>query len=69
MAFKEYLAELHKNLKSGHATERTYYPALKRLLEALNPSLDVFTEAGHIEVGHPDFEIRRKISIQTTLVR
>ena len=36
MPFKEYEAELQRNLKSGHATEPTYYPALKSLLESLD---------------------------------
>ncbi len=26
----------------------------------VNPEVDVFTEGGHIEVGNPDFEVRRK---------
>ncbi len=59
MPFKAYLKEVHKNLKGRH-TERTFYPALKTLLEALNPEVDVFTEGGHIDVGNPDFEVRRK---------
>src|SRR3990172_5788965 len=60
MPFKQYVAELQRNFKGRH-TERTFYPALQRLLEELNPSVDVVTEAGHVtEVGNPDFEIRNK---------
>lgn len=60
MPFRQYVAELQRNLKGRH-TERTFYPALQRLLEELNPSVDVVTEAGHVtEVGNPDFEIRNK---------
>ncbi len=59
MPFKAYYKEIQKNLRTG-STERSYYSALKLLLEALNPKLDVFTEHGHIEVGHPDFEVRLK---------
>ena len=58
MPFKPYLAELQKDLK-GRATERTYYPALKTLLEAPDPGVEVFIEAGHVTaVGNLDFERR-----------
>lgn len=60
MPFKQYLAELQKNLKSGQATEASYYSALKSLLEALDPGLQVIIEPKHIEVGHPDFRIARQ---------
>lgn len=60
MPFKQYLAELRHNLASGLATEPTYYPALKRLLEDLDSKIDVFTDPKHIDVGHPDFTVRRK---------
>ncbi|HXE76412.1 MAG TPA: type ISP restriction/modification enzyme [Candidatus Xenobia bacterium] len=61
MPFADYLKELQKNLK-GRATERTYYPALKSLLEALDPGVEVFIEAGHVTaVGNLDFEVRRKM--------
>src|SRR3989338_1599842 len=60
MAFREYLQALQRNLQGRH-TERTFYPALERLLEELNPHIDAVTEGGHItEVGNPDFEIRHK---------
>lgn len=61
MPFADYLKELQRNLK-GRATERTYYPALKSLLEALEPGVEVFIEAGHVTaVGNLDFEVRRKM--------
>jgi len=61
MPFRDYLRELQRNLK-GRATERTHYPALKSLLEALDPKIEVFIEAGHVTaVGNLDFEVRRKM--------
>jgi len=60
MPFKSYVAELQKNLKSGQATEASHYAALKSLLEALDPGLQVIIEPKHIEVGHPDFLVERK---------
>ncbi len=59
MPFKAYLAELQSTLKSGQATEPSYYPALKALLEALDPKVQVLTEPRHIDVGHPDFRVQR----------
>ena len=63
MPFKEYEAELQRNLKSGHATEPTYYPALKSLLENLDSSISVLQNPSKIECGLPDFRISRKRSI------
>ena len=39
MPFRAYLAELQNNLRSGQATEPSYYPALKSLVKALDPSV------------------------------
>lgn len=64
MAFKEYEAELQRNLKSGHATEPTYYPALKSLLESLDPSISVLQNPKKTEHGSPDFRLTRKRTIE-----
>lgn len=64
MPFKEYEAELQRNLKSGHATEPSYYPALKSLLENIDSSISVLQNPSKIECGLPDFRISRKRSIE-----
>lgn len=60
MAFKAYLGELQKYLKSGQATEPTYYPSLERLLEALDSKVEVICQPKHIEAGNPDFRVQRR---------
>ena len=55
-----YLAELRRNLASGIAREQTHRHALQDLLEVLDPTIDAFNDPKHIEVGAPDFTIRRK---------
>lgn len=56
----QYLSEIQHNLSSGIAREQTYRPALKDLIESLDSSIDAFNDPKHIEVGAPDFTIRRK---------
>jgi hypothetical protein len=55
-----YLNEIQHNLSSGIAREQTHRPALKDLIESLDSSIDAFNDPKHIEVGAPDFTIRRK---------
>lgn len=64
MPFKEYEAELQRNLKSGHATEPTYYPALKSLLESFDSSISVLQNPKKTEHGSPDFRLTRKRTIE-----
>lgn len=64
MPFKEYEAELQRNLKSGRATEPTYYPALKSLLESLDSSISVLQNPKKTEHGSPDFRLTRKRTIE-----
>jgi hypothetical protein len=56
----QYLSEIQHNLSSGIAREQTHRPALKSLIESLDSSIDAFNDPKHIEVGAPDFTIRRK---------
>ncbi len=46
----------------GGATERSYYPALKRFLEDLVPGITATPETKRIECGVPDFRISRASS-------
>ena len=64
MPFKEYAAELQRNLKSGQATEPSYYPALKSLIESLDSSVSVLQNPAKTECGLPDFRLSRKRTIE-----
>ena len=63
MPFKEYAAELQRNLRTGHATEPSYYPALKSLLESLDSSVAALQNPKKTEHGSPDFRVVRKETI------
>jgi len=56
---KSYLAEIEKELKTGRATEHTYRPALKRLIESLDGRISATNEPKRVECGAPDFALRR----------
>jgi len=56
---KSYLAEIEKELKTGKATEHTYRPALKRLIESLDGRISATNEPKRVECGAPDFALRR----------
>ena len=60
LPIQSYLHEIQTNLSSGIAREQTHRPALKTLLESLDKSILAFNDPKHIEVGAPDFTIRRK---------
>ena len=56
--FKIYLQSLEKELSAGDPTEHTHRPALKALLESLDPNILATNEPQHITVvGAPDFRI------------
>jgi len=58
-AFAEYLASIKKELDCGVATEHTYRPALKTLLEAYGQGIAATNEPKRISCGAPDFNITR----------
>jgi len=59
-AFTEYLASINKELGGGAATENTYRPALKALLEAFAEGITATNEPRRMLCGAPDFNITRK---------
>jgi hypothetical protein len=63
MSFKTYINELQKTLKSGQATEPSYYPSLKSLLENLSPGVSVLVNPKKTQHGSPDFNLKRKGSV------
>lgn len=58
--FKHYLALVGDVHKAGNATEHTYRPALKDLLEACQPGVTATNEPKRIKCGAPDYIITRK---------
>lgn len=55
MTFETYIKELQGNLSRGNATEHTHRPALKILLESLQPGLVATNEPRRIKAGAPDY--------------
>lgn len=61
-AIKLYLAAIEQALKAGNATEHTYRPALKTLLEAIGASdVRATNEPKQIECGAPDYIVTRGV--------
>lgn len=56
-AFPTYIRTIEKELALGNATEHTYRPALKVLLESLGDGIVATNEPRRIECGAPDFVI------------
>ena len=50
-----YVQAIEAEWKTGQATEHTYRPMLKRLVEDLLPRVLVINEPKHIECGAPDY--------------
>lgn len=62
--FKEYLVSIEQSLRAGNATEHTYRPALKTLIESVaaeitGDSVHAINEPKRVECGAPDFIIAR----------
>jgi hypothetical protein len=56
----DYLIAVKKELAGGDATENTYRPALKNLLEASGKNISATNEPRHIPlIGAPDFKVSR----------
>ena len=58
--FEAYLEKIEADLKGGRATEHTYRPALKMLLESLADDIDAANDPKHIACGAPDFIVERR---------
>ena len=54
-ALAAYFAEINGQYRTGNATEHSYRPALKTLLEALLPGVTVINEPKQIDCGAPDY--------------
>ncbi len=60
MAFDVYLKDVQRELDTGDAREHAYRPALKTLLESLEPGLQATNEPRRSKVGAPDYIVARK---------
>ena len=58
-ALREYARQIERAVVRGDATERTHYPTLKALLEAVEGGVTATTEPKRIECGAPDFRVSR----------
>jgi hypothetical protein len=60
MTVVEYIKELNAQYKTGKATEHSYRPALKELLQSLLPKMTVINEPRRYDFGAPDYILMRK---------
>ena len=60
MTVTEYIKELNAQYKTGKATEHSYRPALKELLQSLLPRMTVINEPRRYDFGAPDYILMRK---------
>jgi hypothetical protein len=54
-----YRRQIQRELQAGNATEHTHRPALKTLLQALDPKITATNEPKRVECGAPDYVISR----------
>ena len=59
MAFDQYLGDVQKELSTGIAREHAYRPALKTLLQSLEPNILATNEPRRTSVGAPDYVVAR----------
>src|SRR3989344_7243736 len=52
---QEYFNQLQRELKTGNALEHSYRPALKNLIESINPRINAVNEPTRSAYGAPDF--------------
>ena len=58
-AISDYQKKIEKALASGNATEHTYRPALKALIESLGVNVTATNEPKRVKCGAPDFVVTR----------
>ncbi len=60
MSFAEYRRDLRATYGTGQATEHSYRPALRALLEALGNDIKAINEPTQADYGAPDFIVQRR---------
>lgn len=58
--FAEYTKQIETALKAGNATEHTYRPLLKNLIESFAPNVVAINEPKRINCGAPDYLISHR---------
>ena len=58
--FPQYLKEIEKEFRSGQATEHSYRPALKSLVESFSNEIEAINEPKRRTFGAPDFIVRKR---------
>jgi len=58
--FKDYLKSVQKDFQFGIATEHTYRPALKTLIESFNNKITATNDPKRVQCGAPDFIITKR---------
>lgn len=56
--FQNYLNKLFEKIKTGEASERTYYPVLEELLTNFQEGSQIIVEPKKSAVGIPDFKVQ-----------
>ena len=59
-AISEYLAEIQDKYRTDMAGEHAYRPALQRLLQSADTSLNAVNDPARTEIGMPDFVVLRQ---------
>ncbi|MEK6544815.1 MAG: N-6 DNA methylase, partial [Elusimicrobiota bacterium] len=57
---RAYLKQLKEHFATGGAREESYYPALKDLIETLNPAFLALSHPKRTKAGDPDFRIKER---------
>jgi hypothetical protein len=60
MTISEYLSNITRLYKGGHATEHSYRADLQKLIESLVPNVQATNEPKHQRCGAPDYILTRK---------
>ncbi|MBP3228887.1 MAG: N-6 DNA methylase [Bacteroidaceae bacterium] len=60
MPIHAYLRAINEQLRTGHAREHAYRPALQQLLQTLLPACTVTNEPARIACGAPDFIVTQR---------
>ncbi|MHB8625180.1 MAG: type ISP restriction/modification enzyme [Aggregatilineales bacterium] len=63
-AIRAYLGQIESVQQRGNATEHSYRPAMKALLDSFAPNAQVTNEPKRIKCGAPDFVVARQIGGQ-----
>ena len=59
-AVRDYLSAIQAEFNTGIAGEHAYRPALKQLLESVDPGLSAVNDPARSEIGMPDFVVLRQ---------